>query len=134
MNPSAVRSAATRIAGQVHRTPVRTSATLDDRTGDPEWVSVRTGLFGMKETFVPLNQASQAQDGLTVPFDKDFIALDRSGAEWCAARGLLVGKGGLKANSIRISPPLIITREAADEAADIMDEALAEIGATEKVG
>jgi len=26
------------------------------------------------------------------PFDKDFIALDRSGAEWCAARGLkLVG-------------------------------------------
>ena len=33
MNPSAVRSAAARIAGQVHRTPVRTSATLDGRTG-----------------------------------------------------------------------------------------------------
>ena len=33
MNPAAVRSAATRIAGQVHRTPVRTSATLDGRTG-----------------------------------------------------------------------------------------------------
>jgi threo-3-hydroxy-L-aspartate ammonia-lyase len=33
VNPAAVRSAATRIAGQVHRTPVRTSATLDGRTG-----------------------------------------------------------------------------------------------------
>ena len=33
MNPAAVRSAAARIAGQVHRTPVRTSATLDGRTG-----------------------------------------------------------------------------------------------------
>jgi 4-aminobutyrate aminotransferase len=49
---------------------------------------------------------------------------------------LLVGKGGLKANTVRISPPLVITREAADEATDIMEEALAEVGATtpEKVG
>jgi 4-aminobutyrate aminotransferase len=56
--------------------------------------------------------------------------------EACRARGLLVGKGGLKANTIRISPPLVITREAADEAADIMEEALAEVGAAtpEKVG
>ena len=49
---------------------------------------------------------------------------------------MLVGKGGLKANAVRISPPLVITREAADEAADIVEEALAEVGATapEKVG
>ncbi|HEU4899220.1 MAG TPA: pyridoxal-5'-phosphate-dependent protein, partial [Actinomycetota bacterium] len=33
MDPAAVRSAAARIAGHVHRTPVRTSATLDGRTG-----------------------------------------------------------------------------------------------------
>jgi threonine dehydratase len=33
VNPAAVRSAAARIAGRVHRTPVLTSATLDDRTG-----------------------------------------------------------------------------------------------------
>ncbi len=46
---------------------------LDDATNEPTFVTVKTGLFGMKETFVPLNQASQAQDGLTVPFDKDFI-------------------------------------------------------------
>ncbi|MBA3424439.1 MAG: aspartate aminotransferase family protein [Rubrobacter sp.] len=54
--------------------------------------------------------------------------------EACRTRGLLVGKGGLKSNTIRISPPLTITREAADEAADIIEEALAEIGAREKVG
>src|ERR687890_2150166 len=56
--------------------------------------------------------------------------------EACRARGLLVGKGGLKANTIRISPPLVITREAADEAADIMEEALAVVGAAtpQKVG
>jgi 4-aminobutyrate aminotransferase len=53
--------------------------------------------------------------------------------EACRRRGLLVGKGGLKANTIRISPPLTITREAAAEAAGIMDEALAEIGAREGV-
>src|ERR671932_286367 len=39
--------------------------------------------------------------------------------EACRERGLLVGKGGLRANTIRVSPPLIITREAAEEAADI---------------
>ena len=33
MNPAAVRSAAARIAGRVHHTPVHTSATLDGRTG-----------------------------------------------------------------------------------------------------
>ena len=33
MNAGAVRSAAARIAGRVHRTPVLTSATLDGRTG-----------------------------------------------------------------------------------------------------
>jgi 4-aminobutyrate aminotransferase len=56
--------------------------------------------------------------------------------EACRTRGLLVGKGGLKANTIRISPPLVISREAADEAADIMEEALVEVGAAapEKVG
>ncbi|GAA2535438.1 hypothetical protein GCM10010435_22910 [Winogradskya consettensis] len=43
---------------------------LDARTGDPEWVTVRTGLFGTKETFVPLQRASVDGDRLTVPVDK----------------------------------------------------------------
>ena len=54
--------------------------------------------------------------------------------EACRERGLLLGKGGIKANAIRISPPMIITREAAEEAAAILEEALAEVGTREKVG
>ena len=54
--------------------------------------------------------------------------------EACRERGLLVGKGGIKANSIRISPPMVVTREAAEEAAAILEEALAEVATREKVG
>jgi 4-aminobutyrate aminotransferase len=75
---------------------------------------------------------------LALELTKDGLTPDPAAAnrflEACRARGLLVGKGGLKANTIRISPPLIVTREAADEAADIMEEALAEVGAAERVG
>ncbi len=46
---------------------------LDNNTGDPEWVSVRTGLFGMKETFVPLQQASVSDDRITVAFGKEQV-------------------------------------------------------------
>ncbi len=46
---------------------------LDNRTGAPEWVSVKTGLFGTKETFVPLNKASLSEDRIVVPFDKDTV-------------------------------------------------------------
>src|ERR671910_420718 len=52
----------------------------------------------------------------------------------CRERGVLVGKGGINANSIRISPPMIVTREAAEEAAAILEEALAEAATREKVG
>jgi uncharacterized protein (TIGR02271 family) len=46
---------------------------VDDRTDQPTFVTVRTGLFGMKETFIPVSQATPAQDGLRVPFDKAFV-------------------------------------------------------------
>jgi uncharacterized protein (TIGR02271 family) len=46
---------------------------LDNRTGDPEWVSVKTGLFGTKETFVPLNNATLSDDRIVVPFGKDQV-------------------------------------------------------------
>ncbi|HEX2051440.1 MAG TPA: aspartate aminotransferase family protein [Actinomycetota bacterium] len=38
--------------------------------------------------------------------------------EGCRARGLLVGKGGLYGNVLRIAPPLSVTLEEADEALD----------------
>ena len=52
----------------------------------------------------------------------------------CRERGVLVGKGGIGANAIRISPPLTITREAAERAADAFVEALAVAGEAAKVG
>ncbi len=52
----------------------------------------------------------------------------------CREKGVLVGKGGIGANAIRISPPLTITREAAEQAADVFEEALAEVGSIERVG
>jgi len=52
----------------------------------------------------------------------------------CRERGVLVGKGGIGANAVRISPPLTITREAAETAADAFEEALAVAGEAAKVG
>jgi uncharacterized protein (TIGR02271 family) len=43
---------------------------LDTRTNEPEWALVTTGLFGSKQSFVPLRDASQRDAGITVPFDK----------------------------------------------------------------
>src|SRR3712207_6418327 len=43
---------------------------LDDETGRPEWATVHTGLFGTKETFVPLAQAELSGDTLRFPYDK----------------------------------------------------------------
>jgi uncharacterized protein (TIGR02271 family) len=39
---------------------------LNDQTGEPEWVTVRTGLFGTKESFVPLAAARLEHDVLVV--------------------------------------------------------------------
>ncbi|RBY89142.1 photosystem reaction center subunit H [Blastococcus sp. TBT05-19] len=46
---------------------------LDDETGRPEWATVRTGLFGTKEAFVPLAQADITGDELRLPYDKDKV-------------------------------------------------------------
>jgi uncharacterized protein (TIGR02271 family) len=43
---------------------------LDSETREPEWALVTTGLFGTKQSFVPLRQASADSDAVTVPFDK----------------------------------------------------------------
>jgi uncharacterized protein (TIGR02271 family) len=46
---------------------------LNDNTGQPDWVTVNTGLFGMRENFVPLQGARLAGDDLVLPFDKDVV-------------------------------------------------------------
>jgi len=46
---------------------------LDDETGRPEWATVRTGMFGTKEAFVPLADADLSGSDLRLPYDKDKV-------------------------------------------------------------
>jgi uncharacterized protein (TIGR02271 family) len=46
---------------------------LDDQTGQPEWALVTTGLFGTKASFVPLAQATQTDQDVRVPYDKQLV-------------------------------------------------------------
>ncbi|MFF4322995.1 DUF2382 domain-containing protein [Streptomyces sp. NPDC001568] len=50
--------------GQVYR---------DDATGQPEWVTVKTGWFGMQESFVPLAGARSDGQVLHVPHAKELV-------------------------------------------------------------
>jgi uncharacterized protein (TIGR02271 family) len=51
-------------AGQVY---------LDNQSGNPEWVSVKTGLFGTKESFVPLQGATVTGDRVEVQYSKEQV-------------------------------------------------------------
>lgn len=46
---------------------------LDDTSGDPTWITVHTGLFGGKESFVPLEGATYQGDQVDVPFSKEQV-------------------------------------------------------------
>ena len=46
---------------------------LDTATGRPEWATVKTGLFGLKQTFVPITEAEPSQGNVLVPFTKDEV-------------------------------------------------------------
>jgi uncharacterized protein (TIGR02271 family) len=56
---------------------------LDTDTDQPEWALVTTGLFGTKQSFVPIGSASREGDRVSVPFDKatvkDAPAIDPDG-------------------------------------------------------
>jgi uncharacterized protein (TIGR02271 family) len=46
---------------------------LNDHSGQPEWVTVSTGLFGTKESFVPLRGADYSSDAVVVQVSKDVV-------------------------------------------------------------
>jgi uncharacterized protein (TIGR02271 family) len=47
---------------------------FDEATDRPEWMTVKTGLFGMKTTFVPVEGAQpEGDDELRVPYEKDRV-------------------------------------------------------------
>jgi uncharacterized protein (TIGR02271 family) len=45
----------------------------DDDTGEPTWVTVKTGLFGTSQSFVPVEGAHTQGDDLVVPFTKEHV-------------------------------------------------------------
>ncbi len=52
--------------------------------------------------------------------------------EKCRERGLLIGKGGLYGNTLRIKPPMCLTTDDADFMADCLEESLAEVAKMKK--
>jgi 4-aminobutyrate aminotransferase len=54
--------------------------------------------------------------------------------EHTKAAGLLVGKGGVKGNVLRLAPPLSVTAEEVDVAADLLADALAAVDAPTTAG
>src|SRR3954466_1347263 len=46
---------------------------LDAETNEPEWAVVKTGLFGNKQSFVPIGDATSSADGVRVPFEKGTV-------------------------------------------------------------
>ena len=45
----------------------------------------------------------------------------------CLENGVLVGVGGVLANVVRLQPPLVLTEEEADRAADVLEKVLADV-------
>ena len=47
-----------------------TDVYLDRQTGEPAWIAVKTGLFGMSSSLVPVSGAQPTTEGVTVPYEK----------------------------------------------------------------
>ncbi len=46
---------------------------LDDQTKMATWITVKTGLFGLKETFTPLSRAIIERGKVTIPYDAQLV-------------------------------------------------------------
>lgn len=60
-----------------------TDVYVDERTRQPEWLAVSTGMFGLKESFVPLSGVQRRGNEYESPFSKDPVkgAMTRSEEE-----------------------------------------------------
>ncbi len=50
-----------------------TGVFVDDRTGEPTWVTVKTGWFGMSQSFVPLNKVRWSGNQVRAAYDTDTV-------------------------------------------------------------
>jgi uncharacterized protein (TIGR02271 family) len=46
---------------------------MDDHTGQPEWLAVKTGMFGSNVSFIPIADAHEADGNVQVPYDKQQV-------------------------------------------------------------
>jgi sporulation protein YlmC with PRC-barrel domain len=46
---------------------------IDEQTGRPEWLAVKTGLFGARVRFVPTAEARTEGDQVRVPYEKSHV-------------------------------------------------------------
>jgi 4-aminobutyrate aminotransferase-like enzyme len=94
--------------------------------------ALRQGLEGLQERFPGIGdvRGMGLMQGIELVKDRTTKEPDAQGAsrllEATRKRGLLIGKGGLYANSLRIAPPMIVNRGQVDDALRILGESLAE--------
>ncbi len=46
---------------------------VDDSSGQPEWLAIKTGIFGNKLSFAPIRGATARGDDLRLPFSKSVV-------------------------------------------------------------
>jgi len=89
------------------------------KQGFPKLVGDVRGMGLMQAVELVVDEAA----GDRTPNPKATLAL----FEATRKRGLLIGKGGLYANAVRIAPPMTVTRGEVEEAVQILEASLAEI-------
>jgi hypothetical protein len=98
---------------------------LDNETDRPEWAVVRTGLFGLRSTFVPLAEAREVGDELQVPHQrlqvKQAPNIEPDGQLSAAEEAELYRHYGLDYDSVTLSSGAP-AGQALPEAADQTDE------------
>ncbi len=109
---------------------------LDDETDQPEWITVRTGLFGTKDSFVPIRDATLTDDGVYVPVSKtavkDAPRIDSDGHLSPGQERELYRYYGLELDDV--AGPALAERATTDDAMTRSEERLVAGTRSEEVG
>ena len=80
---------------------------LNDASGQPEWVTVKTGLFGRKESFAPLQGATDRGDDVQLAVSKDVVkGAPNVDSDGHTERGRAEGAVGLLRRPARLEHPV----------------------------
>lgn len=124
-NPISATAAATTMAVMADERIPEKAAVLGARLrGRLEQMKERHALIGDVRGMGLMQAIELVEDRVT---KQPAPAATNRFAEACKRRGLLVGKGGLYGNTVRIAPPMLIGEAEVDQACDVMDAAMAEI-------